>query len=179
MNDIDIWFNSWYRLYAVGISIVALYIALVILVRVSGKRTTSQMNNFDWVISVAIGGLVSSGALFKDISVADSLIGIATLLLLQWLMTWLVKKSKSFRNVVKAKPTILLHEGKLMRDNMRKERVSDAEVYAALRKEGMNSLGDADWVILETDASFSVKAREEDASGDKNGDLLRDVKGCP
>ncbi|MGB3722587.1 MAG: DUF421 domain-containing protein, partial [Pacificimonas sp.] len=65
------WFNSWERLLSIGLSAIATYIGIVILVRISGKRTTSQMNNFDWIITVALGGLVTSGILLKGVSVVD------------------------------------------------------------------------------------------------------------
>ncbi len=178
MKDIDTWFNSWDRLASVGLSAVVLYTAVVVMVRISGKRTTSQMNNFDWVITVAIGGLVSSSALFKNVSVADGLTGIAVLMLLQWITTSLVIRSKMFRDAVKPEPVFLLHKGSLLKNNMRKERVSEGEVYAALRQKGIDSLTGADWVILETDASFSVKARKDQTPKGQQ-ELMSDVKGGP
>ncbi len=174
MNEINTWFNSMDRLVSISLSSLIIYVALIAMTRLSGKRTTSQMNNFDWVITVAIGGLVSSGILLKNVAITDALVAMAALMIFQWLTTCLVIKNEIFRKLVKAKPALLLCKGELLRGNMKKERVSEAEIKAALRDRGLHSIDDAEWVILETDASFSVIARQDQELPDDPG-LLSDV----
>ena len=175
--DIATWFNSWERLLSIGLSAIATYIGIVILVRISGKRTTSQMNNFDWIITVALGGLVTSGILLKGVSVVDALFAASMLIGLQWLMTIIVLRSELVCKLVKAEPTLLLNEGKLLDRNMRRERISKAEIMAALRENGLHELKQAKWVVLETDASFSVIADNGERPAEP--EILSNVGGCP
>lgn len=176
-GEIDTWFNSFNRLEDIILSATVIYLAIIVLVRVSGKRTTSQMNNFDWIITVALGGLVTSGILLKNVSVADALVAAAWLMFLQWLMTSIVLRSELVANLVKAKPSLLVDNGDYLRDNMRKERISEAEVMGALRENGLHEIKQAKWVILETDASFSVIADSEDRPEEPQ--ILGNVGGRP
>lgn len=164
-DDISTWFNGWDRLWSIAQSGIALYVGIILFVRIFGKRTTSQMNNFDWIITVALGGLVGSGILLKDVSVADAVFAAAWLMFLQWVTTSLIIRSERFCKLVRAEPTLLVNEGQLLTKNMRRERISSAEVSAALRDRGMKDVAEAQWVILETDATFSVVPRIQGAGG--------------
>lgn len=176
-GDINTWFNSVNRLEDILLSATVIYLAIIILVRISGKRTTSQMNNFDWIITVALGGLVTSGILLENVSVADALVAASWLMLLQWLMTSIVLRSDMVANLIKARPTLLVDNGDYLRDNMRKERISDAEIMGALRENGLHEIGQAKWVILETDASFSVIADSDERPEEPQ--ILANVGGRP
>ncbi len=73
------------------------YVLVVALVRLMGKRTTAQMNNFDWIINVAVGSLVASGILFKNVPVMGATAAILTIAICQWLLTWLSNSHQSRR----------------------------------------------------------------------------------
>ncbi|WP_044301400.1 DUF421 domain-containing protein [Rhodopirellula sallentina] len=155
-ESIDTWFNSVDRIESVAIASVYFYLFVILVVRVSGKRLTSQMNNFDWIVNIAIGSLVGSGILLKDVSITDATIAIAILASLQWLTTYLVLRSSIFRQVVKPKPALLTHKGQFVTENMQRERISESEVIAKLREKGFTSLDEANWVVIETDGSLTV-----------------------
>ena len=140
-----------------------LYVTVIVLVRFSGKRTTSQMNGFDWVVTVATGSLVASGILPGGSSAIESILAITLLVALQWLVTLGVSRSAAVQSAVKATPRLLLRNGEFLREAMLHERVSEAEVRAQVRASGHTRIEDVEWVILETDASLSV-ALETDAS---------------
>ncbi len=175
--EVDTWFNSFDRLQDILLSGTAIYLAIIILVRISGKRTTSQMNNFDWIITVALGGLVASGILLKDVSVSDALFAACWLVFLQWVMTSVVIRSDLIADLVKARPTLLVDNGEYLQTNMRKERISEGEIMAALRENGLHQVDQAKWVILETDASFSVVADADDRPEEPQ--ILANVGGRP
>lgn len=166
MQDVPNFFNSWLRLLDVGVGAVILFVFIVFLVRVLGKRTTSQMNNFDWIITVAIGSLAASGVMLKDVSIADSIVAITVLSSCQWILTWSVIRAPSLGNLVKAQPRLLLHKGELLTSAMKKERISEEDVIACLRRKGYTSLEEANWVILETDGTFAVIPRSDEALQD-------------
>lgn len=136
-----------------------MYLTIVLLIRISGKRSTSQMNNFDWIVTVAIGSLAASGIVLKGVTVLESIGGIATLLLLQWILTKSVLHSRFVSRLVKAEPVVLVEKGEFREKAMRSERITKREVMSALRDNGLVDPDDAQWVILETDASMSVIPR--------------------
>ncbi|MDS9468738.1 DUF421 domain-containing protein [Paracoccus sp. MBLB3053] len=145
----------------VALSAAAMYIAIVVLIRLSGKRTTSQMNNFDWVVTVSIGSLMSSGALMRDVSVLQAVTAISVLLGLQWLVTKVSTILPGFSDLIRADPAILVQDGRLCPATMRAERVTESEVQSAIRRAGCHKLDEVKWVILESDAAMSVIRRDE------------------
>ncbi len=133
-----------------------LYICVIVFVRISGKRSTSQMNNFDWVVTVAMGSLMASGILLKDISVLEASSAIGVLLLLQWILTFAMVRSSRVAKMVRAEPTLLYHDDRFLPTAMRHERVSEYEVLSAVRENGIVDLANVESVILEANATLSV-----------------------
>lgn len=150
------WFTSWERVGDIVIGAVFFFFLIIAMVRLSGKRLTSQMNNFDWIVSIAIGGLACSGILLEGVAIVDSTAAIVVLVALQMLITVVVRKSEVVRKIMKPTPTLLTHKGKFIEENLDKERVSKAEIRARLREQGYTSLDQANWVILETDGNLTV-----------------------
>ena len=103
-----IFLDQYDDLIRIIITAPILYISIVLMIRLSGKRSTSQMNNFDWIVTVAIGSLASSGIVLEDITALESIAGIGALLLLQWLLTKGVLYSRTLSRLVKANPVTLL-----------------------------------------------------------------------
>lgn len=163
-------------LLRIGASAPLLYLAVIAFIRLSGKRSTSQMNNFDWIVTVALGSLVGSGIILKDVGVLEAMLAIGILLGLQYLLTWSVIRSGVVADLVKSPPRLLVYQGEIIDSAMRRERVSERELMAAVRQRGLTSLARVTAVVLEADATLSVIA-EADASGDTP--TLEDVQGAP
>lgn len=152
-------FNGWsglIRLLAVGIPA---YIALVLLLRISGKRTLSKFNAFDLVVTVTFGSMLGSAFLTPGLSLATVIGGFAMLVLLQFLITWSSSRSRLVHRLVKTTPQLVYHQGEFLRGPMRRERVGEDDIRAAIRSQGLGALELVDSVILETDGSLSVVTR--------------------
>ncbi|AKM08016.1 DUF421 domain-containing protein [Pelagerythrobacter marensis] len=147
------------RLAEVAVLSLAFYLTVVILTRLSGKRTTGQMNNFDWIITVAVGSLAASGILLRDVSYAEATVAIIALGLCQYVVTFVLVRSSTVTKAIKAQPTLLLHKGVFLEDAMKQTRITRAEIESALRSEGIVDPAEANWVILETDGTFAVVPR--------------------
>lgn len=150
------------------------YIAIILMLRISGKRTLSKWNSFDFVITIAFGSILSSILLSTKDSFGTGILGFALLVLFQYVLTWISVRSSIVQKLVKAKPALLLYQGKLRDDVLKRERVAEGEVLAALRANGVGAIEDADAVVLETDGSFSVI---KDLSN-STASALKDVKEC-
>ena len=155
------WFSSWDNLAEIALSSILFFALIVALTLVSGKRTTGQMNNFDWITTVAVGSLASSGILLETVTIADAVLAILVILGCQYLLTWLAVRSKTVTKIIKDEPTLLVHQGDYLKDAMLRTRVTESEVKAALREKGLTALDQVNWVILETEGTLSVIAKEE------------------
>ncbi|MFZ5739532.1 MAG: DUF421 domain-containing protein [Pseudomonadota bacterium] len=132
------------------------YAALVLFVRISGKRTLTKLNAFDLVVTVALGSVLATTALDSGVSLAQGVLALAMLIALQYAMTWGSVRSSWFRDLIKSEPTLLLYRGAHIESAMRAQRVTADEIEAVVRSSGLDSLADVDAVVLETDGSFSV-----------------------
>lgn len=149
-------FDDWLGLVRTAVVGASAYVSLVVLLRVSGKRTLSKMNAFDLIVTVALGSTLATIILSKDVALAEGLVALALLIGLQYAITWLSVRSPRVSRLVKSEPSLLLYRGRLLPDVMRRARVVEAEVLAALREQGLASLKQAEAVVLETDGSFAV-----------------------
>ncbi|NJN15180.1 MAG: DUF421 domain-containing protein [Oscillochloris sp.] len=149
-------FDGWQGIWRTLIVGVLAYLALVALLRVSGKRTLSKMNAFDLIVTVALGSTLATILLSSDVALAEGLTAFALLIGLQFVIAWLSVHSKTVSKLVKADPTLLVYQGRILPDVLRHERVVDAEVLAAIRSEGFADLADVAAVVLETDGTFTV-----------------------
>ncbi len=157
---IPTWFNSMARVWDVGISAAVMLFALIAMVRLFGKRSTSKMNNFDWIVTVAVGAIVSSAIVLTNVSITDGLVGVTTLLSIQWVLHFLVERSPTVCRMVKASPRLVFDRGSFLSDAMKGERLSEAEVLQAMREHGVASKSEVAWVVMEADASLSVVPHE-------------------
>lgn len=153
-------FDSWFSLWRTALTGVLAYTALVLFVRVSGKRTLAKMNAFDLVVTVALGSTLSAIVTSRQTPLADGLLALALLIVLQFAVAWTSLRSRRFEGLVKSAPTLLLYRGEIRKSTARGQRVSEAEIAAAVRRAGLADLQAAGAVILETDGSFSVIAAE-------------------
>jgi uncharacterized membrane protein YcaP (DUF421 family) len=168
----SVFFNGWPGLLRVVFVGTLAYVALVLLLRVSGKRTLSKMNAFDLVVTVALGSTLATVILSKDVALAEGVMAFALLIGLQFIITWLSVRSTTVSHLVKAEPTLLLYQGQFLPDQLKRSRVLEAEVRAAIREQGIAALCEVEAVVLETDGSFAVVSRTE-GSTTALGDLNR------
>ena len=165
-------FDNWsaiLRVLAVG---SAAYIALIFLLRVFGKRTLSKWNAFDFVVTVALGSTFASVVLSKDISLADGISALILLIGLQFLITWLSIRFHWIKDLIKSKPTLLFDQGEFLHDAMKRQRVGESEIRAAIRSSGSAAVEEIEAVVLETDGSLSVV---KTSPGNSSRSALMDV----
>lgn len=149
-------FQSWAGLLRIVIVGAAAYAALILLLRYSGKRTLAKMNAFDLVITVALGSALATTVLSKDVALAEGVLAFAVLIALQFAISWLSVRSPYVRRLVKSEPQLLFHDGRFLPEAMRRERITEAEIRAAVRAEGIAAMEQVGAVVLETDGSFAV-----------------------
>ena len=126
-------FDGWQGLLRTLVVGVLAYAALVVFLRLSGKRTLSKMNAFDLVVTVALGSTLATVVLSKDVALAEGLLALALLIALQWVVAWGSQRSKRISGLVKSEPQILYHRGQMIEAALKRERVTPEEIAAAAR----------------------------------------------
>ena len=137
------------------------YLALIAILRVSGKRTLSQMNAFDFIVTVALGSTLATILLSRDVSLVQGVLALLVLVGLQFAITWSSVRWPAVSRLAKSEPTVLVLRGTPLREAMRRERVVKTELEAAVRESGHANIDDVALVVLETDGSFSVVGDEK------------------
>ena len=149
-------FHSWMGLVRVPIVGTLAYVALVMFIRISGKRTLTKLNAFDLVVTVALGSTLSSVLLNDSVALAEGLIAMATLIGLQFLVTFASVRSARVEGLVKSEPTLLLRDGRFLDAALKAQRVTRDEVRSALRSQGVSDMETIHAVVMETDGSMSI-----------------------
>lgn len=149
-------FDGWSDVLRVLVVGTLAYLALVAWLRVTGKRTVSKWNAFDLIVTIALGSTLSTVLLSRDVALVEGIAGIGLLIMLQYAITWLSVRFRPVREAVKSTPTLLLRDGAIQGEAMRRQRVTESELHAAVRARGHASLEGIDAVVLETDGTFSV-----------------------
>lgn len=171
--DMEDLIGSWSDVRNALVGGVLAYAALLLLVRLAGKRAVAKWNAFGLIVTVALGSAlanaIASGTLLTGVG------AFATLLGLQFVITWLAVRVAFVGKFVKARPALLVRQGELLKDDMKRERVTEDEVMTAVRRRGFADLRDVAAVVLETDGSFSVI---EDVSDDPAHSTLAEVAGA-
>jgi uncharacterized membrane protein YcaP (DUF421 family) len=149
-------FNSWDAVWRTLIVGVLAYSSLVLLLRISGKRTLSKMNAFDLIVTVALGSTLATILLNKNVALVEGISAFFILIALQYLVAWLSIRSDSFRVLIKSDPKLIFYQGKYLKENIVKERVLEVEILQAARSSGISSMEQVEAVVLETDGRISV-----------------------
>jgi len=151
-----IFFDNIDKLGRIVLTTFMVYVLIVLVTKVSGKRSTSQLNNFDWIVTVMIGSLGASTILLKEIPFIEGVCSILTLYLLQFLVTKYASISPQFSNFILSEPRIVFYQGQFLPDAMRAERLTRQEMECAMRSEGINSFDDVEAIVFESDAKLTI-----------------------
>jgi len=135
---------------------IIIYLFILLAFRFTGKRQVGQLTPFDLVLLLIISNVVQNAVIGNDNSLGGGLIGAATILALNWSMVEISYRFKFFRRVMEGTPTVLIHNGKVLRDSLRKERITMEELQAAIRKSGSAEVDQVRFAVLEENGQISV-----------------------
>ena len=168
-----VFFDSFEKLGRIALTTVMVYVLIVFTTKVSGKRSTSQLNNFDWIVTVMIGSLGASTILLKNIPLIEGISSILILYVLQYLVTKYASISPQFSNVILSEPRIVFYQGQFLPEAMQAERLTRQELECAMRADGVNSFDEIEAIVFESDAKLTVITRPNNAQGDTVSDTLQ------
>lgn len=141
------------------------YVSLVLLLRVSGKRTLAQLNAFDFIVTVALGSTLATVVLTNSVAYAEGALALGLLILLQLVVALVSVRVPAFRGAVTSGPSALLRDGQIDHAALTRERISEASVLEAVRGAGIGGLELVAAVVLEPNGSISVIASDQRGTG--------------
>jgi uncharacterized membrane protein YcaP (DUF421 family) len=141
---------------------VVVYVVLLAMIRISGKRSMGQFTPFDVLLIVLLGNAVQNSLLGKDQSLVGGLLLAAVLISLNWLAGFATSRYRRAERVIEGVPVVLARDGKLFDRVLRRELVSENDFDEALRQNGELALEDVELALLETDGRISVVPKKRD-----------------
>ncbi|HXJ11265.1 MAG TPA: YetF domain-containing protein [Candidatus Limnocylindrales bacterium] len=151
---------------------VIVYVFLVVMLRLSGKRELVQLNPFDLVVLLTLSNTVQNAIIGDDNTVSGGLLGATSLLAMNYLTVRFLYKHKKLDQIVEGKSDILIESGKLRPEHLKKELITPAQLEAAARKQGFSSLSEVDQCILEPGGTLSFIGKKPDADVVRHKELL-------
>ncbi len=133
-----------------------LYIIVVLVMRIMGKRQIGQLQPFELVVAIMISELAAVPMQNTGIPILSGIIPIITLLVAQIVMSYLTIKSQRARALICGKPTILIENGKIIESNLKKEFCNMNDLLEQLRIKNVPNISDVEYAILETNGQLSV-----------------------
>lgn len=149
-------FNISVPVWELVVSSIAVYVFLILILRISGKRQIGQLAPFDLVLLLILSNAVQNSMNGGDNSLIGGLIIAATLVLINYLVGFATYKSKKLEALIEGRPQVLIHNGKLYIDTMSSAQITQHELDTALRQDGCSDISEVHSGILETSGRISI-----------------------
>ncbi len=150
------WFEaSWTSIIAICITAVGIYLAVIIFTRIAGKRSFSKMSSFDFAMTVAIGSILASTILSKSVSLLQGIVGLAMVYILQ-ISVAVLRRSSHIEKLVDNTPMLLMDKTEILHENLKKSRVTEADLISKLREANVLELSQVRAVVFEATGDITV-----------------------
>ncbi len=136
------------------------FIALIIVLRIMGKKELTQITPVDFVYLLVLGGLLDSAVYDKSVTVFDVIYSLALWSLLIFTLEILVRNFEGVRPLVKGEPEIIINDGVLNVKNLKKNKLESEQLRSMLRLQGIFSIKEVKYAILEPSGDLSVMEKE-------------------
>jgi uncharacterized membrane protein YcaP (DUF421 family) len=136
-----------------------IYVFLFLLMRAIGRRELSQLQPFDVLLLVVLGDLITQGALQSDMSVTGAMLAAGTFALMTVGTSFVAYRFRPLRGVLEGEPLVIVVDGKVIEENLARERLTLEDVQEEARGHGLASLADVRWAVLETTGRISFITR--------------------
>jgi uncharacterized membrane protein YcaP (DUF421 family) len=175
-----LWNTAWHDMFHPDVPIIEkiirtiiVYFALMLGLRISGKRELAQLNPFDLIVLLMLSNTVQNAIIGNDNSVTGGILGAATLLAMNYLIVRAVYRSAWLQRIFGGEPDILVLHGKVRHHHLQRELITRDELEAAAHRQGIASLEDVEKCILEPTGTLSFIERKPSSEDERHMQLLR------
>ena len=138
-----------------------MFVLLYVLLRLMGKRELGQLTPFELVVMIVLGDLIQQGVTHNDFSITGALLAISTFAFLAIAMSWLTYLSPRAEKLLDGEPRVVICDGVLIKDNLRRDRMTQSEVESEMRLSGIAQMDQVAWAILEPQGKISFIKKED------------------
>jgi uncharacterized membrane protein YcaP (DUF421 family) len=135
---------------------VAVYVFIIIAIRIAGKKELAQLSVIDLVFILLISNSVQNAMVGSDSSLAGGLIAAASLFIVNIILKYVTYRYKKANTILEGEPVMLIHNGHLLKSKLEKEKIPVEELEAAIREHGVKDIKDVNLAVLEIDGNISI-----------------------
>lgn len=148
-----------------------IYFGVLLLVRVMGKRELAQLTPFELIVLIVIGDLIQQGVTHNDFSLTGALLAVCTFVFWGAALGWASYLSRRAERFLDGEPRVIVQNGRIIQDNLRRDRLTEAEILSEMRLAGIGELSAVAWAIMEPKGkiSFIGRAGEDGAAARGSG----------
>jgi len=139
----------------IALRATVLYLFILLVTRVIGRRELSSLSPLDLILLIVLGDAIQQGLTQDDYSVTGAFIAVATIASLQVLTSYVSFRSGRARKVLEGLPIVIVEDGKIVQENLKRERMTEDEVAEEMRMQQIGSFSEVQWGILESNGSIS------------------------
>ena len=154
---------------------ICVYAFLIVGLRLSGKRELVQLNPFDLVVLLTLSNTVQNAIIGDDNSVTGGIIGATSLLVINYLVVRFLYKHRSLDQLIEGRADVLIEDGKVKTQHLKQELITMAQLEAAARKQGFDSLSDVQQCVLEPGGTISFIGKKPGSDETRHAALMRRI----
>jgi uncharacterized membrane protein YcaP (DUF421 family) len=143
---------------------LVIYAVLMVLFRITGKRSLGQITTFDFVLLLIISEAIQNGMVGPGYSITNALVLVVTLVTVDVVLSLVKRRSPRLEQFLDGTPMVIVEQGHPLRDRMDKERVDESDVLSAARREGLERMAQIKYAVLERNGQISIIPREDATS---------------
>ena len=147
------------EIFYISLRSVAVYLFIILALRLFGKRELAQLSVVDLVLILLISNSVQNAMVGQDTSLLGGLIAAASLFIVNYILKNLLFRSKAFNEALQGQPTLLIYQGQIVHEHLEETKISMDELEAVVREHGVDSVADVNLAMLEVDGNISVLSR--------------------
>ncbi len=132
-----------------------MFVVLYVLLRIMGKRELGQLTPFELVVMIVLGDLIQQGVTHNDFSLTGAILAITTFAFLAIAMSWVTYLFPKAEKLLDGEPRVVIRDGKLLKENLRRDRITQGEVESEMRLAGIGDMEQVAWAILEPQGKIS------------------------
>jgi uncharacterized membrane protein YcaP (DUF421 family) len=170
---------DWHAMFTPDITLaekilrpIVVYFFLIIGLRLAGKRELAQLNPFDFIVLMTLSNTVQNAIIGNDNSVTGGMIGATTLLAVNYGVVRLVRNNRKLQRVLEGRADVLLRNGQIVKDHCDRELITKADLTAAAHKQGIASLHDVEYAVLEPTGTISFIQKRPTPDSSRHAELM-------
>jgi uncharacterized membrane protein YcaP (DUF421 family) len=170
----------WYHMFALGAPVLEkilraaiVYVFLIIGLRLAGKRELAQLNPFDLVVLLTLSNTVQNAIIGEDNSITGGLIGIATLLLINYLVIRFLFSHERIDHMVEGEPDVLIDHNRIQEDRLKRELLTKQELEIAAHRQGFSNLQEVDRAVIEPGGGIFFTGKQPTSDQMQQSELIK------